>query len=247
MGGRHAEHETVERPLVDAPVLPVPRTPRTGPATGSRGPATGSRGPATGSRGPATGSRRAPGRRRHWVPIALAIWIASFLAVPAAVLVHEAVTGDDTPVVEAGETHDESGTGSAPAAGDAGQPAADPAAPGAHATSAGSGHQDDPAVAGAVDPGDPAAEVVQGQVVVPGTAVTGGTPAAASSAGTAVVPVGGGGNVAAASTSSKPTSSKPTSDSPAPVSSSPAPEPVVEEPPAEAANPGLAAQDAVTP
>ena len=97
-GGRHAEPPTVERALdrpalLTTPPVPAPAAAPTGPSTGSRGPATGSRGPSTGStRSPATGSRRAAGRRPRWLPIALAIWIASFLAVPAAVLVHQAVS-----------------------------------------------------------------------------------------------------------------------------------------------------------
>ena len=124
-GGRHSGPPTVGRlrriPAADNPSPPsspaVPSVDRRssgelparkatgsrGPATASRGPATGARQPATGSRGPATGSRRAPGRSSvSWLPIALVIWTASFLAVPAAVLAHQAMTSDQSPVVEAG-------------------------------------------------------------------------------------------------------------------------------------------------
>ncbi|MEI4272841.1 hypothetical protein TEK04_14020 [Klenkia sp. LSe6-5] len=134
--GRRAEAVTgaaTDAVAVVAPVLPTPpaapasrplplppppltgvRGPATGSRPGSRGPATGSRGPATGSRpgsrGPATGTRRAPARRNlRWVPVALAIWIASFLAVPAAVLVHQAVSERPTSVENAAETRTDPG------------------------------------------------------------------------------------------------------------------------------------------
>lgn len=51
--------------------------------------------------------RRAPGRGRRdlrWLPAALAIWLLSFLAVPVAVLAHDALTGEPTRVQEAADT-----------------------------------------------------------------------------------------------------------------------------------------------
>ena len=248
--GRHVEPPTVERdldvpprPTAPSAVLPTgsrgPATGSRGPATGSRGPATGSRGPATGSRGPATGSRRAPGRQPRWLPIALAIWIASFLAVPAAVLVHQAVSGDETPVVEAGETQDEAAPGSGQgsdsgAAGDVADPA----------TTSGATRPGASAVAGVDDPADgaPGADVVvpgsevlvPGQVVVSGTVVPVGAPggaaaAAASSAAASRTPGASGGATASTGTSAAGGSSASSTATSSTAEESPAEPPPVEE------------------
>jgi hypothetical protein len=127
------------------------------------------------------------------VPIALAIWIASFLAVPAAVLVHEAVSSSDsgTSVENAAETR--TGDGQQPA-GEQAPTSGDASGSPARSTGGGAGSS---AGAAAV-PGQPGTEVVDqadpgapGAPGVPGpsTALVSSTPATGGQ-GSAPVPGG---------------------------------------------------------